>query len=34
MVRLWAMPDGTVCGGDDVDIIGIRMVHMLGPAQR
>lgn len=34
MVRLWALPDGTICGGDDVDTIGIRMVHMLGPLPR
>ena len=31
MVRLWAMPDGTYCGGDDAEIIGVRMVHALGP---
>lgn len=31
MVRLWAMPNGTICGGDDVDDLGVRMVKALGP---
>lgn len=31
MVRMWMMPNGTVCGGDDVDDIGTRMVRALGP---
>lgn len=30
MVRLWLMPNGAVCGGDDVDDIGARMVKALG----
>ena len=30
-VRLWFMPDGSICGGDDVESLGIRMVHALGP---
>jgi hypothetical protein len=29
--RMWVMPNGIVCSGDDVDVIGIRMVHALGP---
>jgi hypothetical protein len=29
--RLWAMPNGTVCGGDDVESIGIGLLHELGP---
>jgi hypothetical protein len=28
--RLWVMPDGSVCGGDDVDKIGVLLVHLLG----
>ena len=31
MVRLWVLPDGSICGGDDVDIIGVRMVQSMGP---
>jgi hypothetical protein len=31
MTRLWVLPDGSVCGGDDVDTIGIRMVQSMGP---
>jgi len=31
MVRIWLMPDGQVCGGDDVDDLGVRMVRALGP---
>lgn len=29
--RLWVMPNGVVCGGDDVDDIAIRFVRALGP---
>lgn len=29
--RVWIMPNGIICGGDDVDDIGIKMVHALGP---
>lgn len=29
--RLWVLPGGTVCGGDDVDQLGILMVKRLGP---
>lgn len=29
--RLWIMPGGVVCGGDDVDEIGILMVKQIGP---
>ena len=29
--RLWLMPNGTVYSGDDVDDIGVRLVHLLGP---
>lgn len=31
MVRLWLMPGGFVCGGDDVDDIGVKLVKALGP---
>jgi hypothetical protein len=31
MTKLWIMPTGMVCGGDDVDTIGIRLVKLLGP---
>ena len=31
VIRLWAMPNGFVCGGDDVDDLGVRMVKALGP---
>lgn len=31
MVRLWSLPDGSVCGGDDVDVLGVRLLHMIGP---
>lgn len=27
MVRIWLLPNGAVCGGDDVDIIASRMVN-------
>lgn len=26
MVRLWAMPNGCICGGDDMDFIASRML--------
>ena len=26
MVRLWLLPNGVVCGGDDVDVIASRML--------
>ena len=29
--RLWVMPNGVVCGGDDVDPLGVKMVRSLGP---
>lgn len=29
--RLWVLPNGTVCGGEDVDQLGILMVKRLGP---
>lgn len=29
--RLWVLPNGTVCGGDDVDSLGLLMVKRLGP---
>lgn len=29
--RIWMMPDGTVCGGDDVDFLGIEIVKRGGP---
>lgn len=32
MVRLWVMPGGDVCGGDDVDQLGILLVKAQGPA--
>lgn len=31
MVRLWCLPNGTICGGDDVDEISISILHMMGP---
>lgn len=31
MTRLWVMPGGMVCGGDDVDTLGVRLVKALGP---
>ena len=33
VVNLWIMPDGSVCGGDDVDILGVAMVKRIGPKQ-
>jgi hypothetical protein len=29
--RLWVLPGGIVCGGDDVDRLGILMVKQMGP---
>jgi hypothetical protein len=29
--RLWALPGGTVCGGDDVNSLGIIMIKRMGP---
>jgi hypothetical protein len=29
--RLWVLPGGTVCGGDDVDSLGIMMIKKMGP---
>jgi hypothetical protein len=29
--RLWVLPGGTVCGGDDVDALGVLMVKRMGP---
>ena len=29
--RLWVMPDGTICSGDDVDSLGISLLHKIGP---
>lgn len=29
--RLWLLPNGVVCAGDDVGDLGIRLVHQLGP---
>lgn len=31
VMRLWLMPDGTVCGAEDVDTLGIAEVHRRGP---
>jgi hypothetical protein len=31
MVRLWVLPNGSICGGDDVDDFGVRFVKALGP---
>jgi len=31
MTRLWLLPGFMVCGGDDVDDLGVRMVKALGP---
>jgi hypothetical protein len=28
---LWNLPGGPVCGGDDVDQLGVQMVRALGP---
>jgi hypothetical protein len=29
--RMWTMPNGIICSGDDVDDIGIRLVKAIGP---
>lgn len=29
--RMWILPNGCICSGDDVDDIGVRMVKALGP---
>lgn len=29
--RLWALPGGSVCGGDDVNSLGIIMIKRMGP---
>jgi hypothetical protein len=29
--RLWVLPNGIVCGGDDVEAFGIAAVKRLGP---
>ena len=31
VMRLWAMPNGSVCGGDDVELLGVAAVRRLGP---
>jgi hypothetical protein len=31
MVRLWILPNGLVCAGDDVDTFGIEMIRAIGP---
>jgi hypothetical protein len=31
VMRLWSMPNGSVCGGDDAELIGIAAVRRLGP---
>ena len=31
MVRVWILPNGVVCGGDDVDDLGIALVKQMGP---
>jgi hypothetical protein len=33
MVRLWVLPNGMICGGDDVDDLGVRMVKAQGPRE-
>lgn len=32
-IRLWLLPNGAFCFGDDVDTLGVRLVHQLGPRQ-
>lgn len=34
VTQLWVMPGGSVCGGEDVDPLGVRMVKALGPRPR
>lgn len=29
--RLWILPDGTVCVGDDVGSLGVSLLHQIGP---
>lgn len=29
--RMWVLPNGTFCSGDDVDRLGVQLVHQLGP---
>lgn len=29
--RLWVLPTGIICGGDDVDDLGLRLVRQMGP---
>lgn len=31
VMRLWVLPNGTVCGGEDVDDIGVELVVDMGP---
>jgi hypothetical protein len=31
MTKLWVMPTGMVCGGDDVDTLGVRLIKVMGP---
>jgi hypothetical protein len=28
VMRIWLLPDGTICGGDDLDDIGLALAHM------
>lgn len=30
VMRLWVLPNGTVCGGEDVDDIGVLLVSQMG----
>lgn len=29
--RLWVLPNGTICGGDDVSSLALDMLHSMGP---
>lgn len=31
VMRLWVLPNGTVCGGEDLDDIGIELIVQAGP---
>lgn len=31
--RLWVMPDGSICGGEDVEDLGVAMLYELGPRE-
>jgi hypothetical protein len=31
MTKLWILPTGVVCGGDDVDTLGVRLIKVMGP---